>query len=69
MKIWLVVRKDDVDYDEYKGFVVRARGKISAIRIAEKISGDETYTKGVWRASLVTPAGKPGVIMDSFKAG
>ena len=72
MKIFKLHRLDKVDWDEYKGFVIRAEDEISARVIAGQ---QDSYHKSRWidhkqtSCEEITQEGDPGVILDSFNAG
>ena len=72
MKIYLLKRIDGPDYDEYDEKVIRAKSEKQAREIANKNVGDEGQIwadKNLVVAEIVTAAGEPGVISDSFNAG
>ncbi len=41
MELFLLTRKDDVDYDEVESFVIRAESGVIARGMADNESGDE----------------------------
>jgi len=80
MAVYRVVRRDDVDYDEYRAWVVRARTAKGSVRVVwETHCGDrralglpcdrlEDFAARV-EVERVEPTGRPEVILDDFMAG
>lgn len=71
MKLWLITRTDDTDYDETTAMLVRAEDEDAARVMA---TGDHTADwDGFKRAPLVvtevTPEGEPEVIIVDFLRG
>ena len=67
MKLWLVTRTDNVGYDEFDGFVVRAT---TAKRAAEMAA--ERSRRCPWSTAVVTEVqvdGDEAIILESFNAG
>ena len=72
MKIFRAVRAvEEVDYEEYDGFVVAARDEAHALKLIE----DVTENEGIdcdpnWKFSLEgTTQGGERIILSSFKSG
>lgn len=66
MKLFLINRLwDNVGYDEYMGFVVRAENKEDALAMCRQIS----YIEDEVEAIEILAEGEPGIILDSFNAG
>lgn len=64
MKIYLVRRTDENDWDEYDAFVVVAENENEALSIARDSAGH-----GKWgKVSEVNPD-KKGIVLGSFNAG
>lgn len=78
MKLWLLKTIEEGDYDEYHGFVIRARTYASARKIAQAEIWD-TYSrdKGRWldpaRSSCqvigTTTDDKEGVVLGDYHSG
>lgn len=77
MNLYLVQRIGMADWDEYRGFVIRAKSYADARRIASaqvygRINDAEP---NLWmdatksKVTLLTPDGVAGVILSDFKAG
>jgi len=78
MKLWLIKRTDDTDYDETHAVLVRAADEAAARSEALRQTPDH---RGVSRPAYygfradnisiaeVTPEGEPGVIMTDFLNG
>ena len=64
MKLWLVSRTDEVSYDEYDSFVIRAETLEEAVQIAQT---EECH--GHWSGEELTRKGKLGIILGSYNAG
>jgi len=64
--IYLVERKDDVGWDEYDAFVVRAKNEEEAITIC---SEQAFFNKDNTTVKEINSKGKSGVILGSFNAG
>ena len=45
MKLWKLTRTDQVDYDQYDSFVVRARSELEARRLVTQFAPSSTWTK------------------------
>ncbi len=69
--IYSVRRIDDVGYDEYKGFVVRAKSEAEALEICREYCqlDRDTFREDNTEINEVLSKGKSGVILDSFLAG
>lgn len=72
MKLFLLVRVGETQYDEYVGFVVRAKDEFTARNIANTMPGDEGH---IWsdplqvRCTEITTKGDEGIVLGSFNAG
>lgn len=71
--IYLLTRiNEDTGYDEYDAKIVRAGSEGEARMIANERTGDEGQ---IWqngtlvKCEIVTPDGKPRVLLESFNAG
>ncbi len=64
MHLYLVVRTDEIDYDEYRGAVVRAANAADAKQIMFDQAGH-----GFWSARKIASTGPAEVILSDFKAG
>lgn len=71
-RIYKIERTDEVDYDEYRGFVVIACCINHALKIAERKGGH----KGNWAIALIGKATngmniifEDGIILKDYKAG
>lgn len=72
MKLWLVQRADDQDFDVLNGAVVRASTAEEARLTAASRHGDEGLAAWFRDDTLcveLTPEGTPGVILTDFNAG
>jgi hypothetical protein len=74
--MYLVTRKDRVDYDEYVGFVVLANGPSQARKIAHTATGSEPRYRdnrflhaAYVKVAEIRDTGDPHVILSSFRAG
>lgn len=73
MKLWLLMRLDEIGYDETSAVVVRAKNKSEARRMASTAARDEGPS--VWMDSDLTSCeeismeGGPGVILSQSKDG
>ncbi len=73
MKLFLLERLDETDWDESEGFVIRAKDEVSARVIAGE--QDNNNNKSRWmdhqRTSCneISQDGHEGVILESFNAG
>ena len=71
MKLYLLTRLDQIDWDEYTGFVIIAETPKEAKNIAIEAE-DEEMTHD-WKCTLISrtvePNVKSGVILSSFSAG
>jgi hypothetical protein len=77
VKLYLVSRTDEVDYDEHDAIVVRAESKERAVALA---THQETFDNVTWakysgmradnvKVTEVTTEGDEEVILASFNAG
>ena len=72
--LWLVSLIGSPDYDEYDGFVVRARDEASARALADALANDAGQ-RGVFTSSTRARCerlfvhGNETVVMSSFNAG
>ena len=75
MKLYLVTRTDEADWDEHDGFVVRAANEENALKLAhefaDKYNSPKRYTFRSDNTKIVeiTNEGPEEVILDSFIAG
>lgn len=75
MKLYLVTRTDEWDWDEYDGFVVRAMNEKNALELAHKKADEynrpEKYTFRADNTHIVeiTNEGPEEIILDSFIRG
>lgn len=71
MKKLFLLTREDFDYDEAAGFVVRAESEDKAREIAARHAGDEG--KQVWllkaKCTEVKASGRSGIILRSFRHG
>lgn len=65
MKLWLVRRTDDVKYDEFDSFVIRANDEEEAKKMANTHSGWSNEVEVI----EISIDGKSEVILGSFNAG
>lgn len=65
MKLWLVKRPDDWDWDEHDAAVIRAETEEQVIEIAKKLS----LGRDIPIIEELEANGAPGIILASFKAG
>lgn len=68
MKLWLVERKDEVGWDEYESFVVRAETAKQAFNLAG-IASDDFLNRDTLEISIIRGKGRAGIIHSSFNAG
>lgn len=72
-KLYLLESKEEVDYDEYAGFVIRAQDAAGARVIAADVHADEDRER--WTNSKrssckqLTVYGGRGIILSDFRAG
>lgn len=72
MKIFVLHRLDDIDWDEYIGFVVCAEDEIEARKLAIE---RDSCSRSLWldhaRASCIeiTHDSEKGIILESYNAG
>ena len=73
MKLYLLTRLDEIDYDEYTGFVIAAEtsdeAKGLAIEAEDNDEGEEHEWECVCISKTVEPDIKLGIILESFSAG
>jgi len=82
MNLYLIKRTDEIDYDEYAGFVIAAEGEKQAREIAAKRSFCEGkdiwldtfdgnyYTPMVLIKMLASDVSLPeGIVLSDYKAG
>ena len=74
MKLWLVERTDEWDYDQYSGFVIRADSEETARALANEKGGwPGRYTSWTAPSNIrcveLTADGEAGIILHSFHAG
>ena len=73
MQLWLLKRLDHVSWDEFEGFVVRAKTRERAREIASKKAGEEGEM--TWLDALKTSCepiedvGEEETILEAFNAG
>lgn len=71
MRLWLLKRRAEPDYDEFGGFVVRAADEAQARRIAARRASEQ----GIWSDPQQTTCkplehdGRSGVVLVDFRAG
>lgn len=65
MALYLVSRNDEVDYDEYDSFVVRAKNEEEAILICS----DDQFRKDNTTIEKLEEKGKSEIILGSYNAG
>jgi len=69
-KLWLLKRTDNVSYDEYDSFVVRATTEKKARVIARKNNSVSSWTDDVFiECKRLSVRGKAEIILGSFNAG
>lgn len=65
--IYLIIRLNSCDYDEYDGFVVLHKNKKKALELVEK------YQRGNWKIKKIGESTKefkkPRLFLNSFRAG
>lgn len=69
MKLWLATRKDRIGYDEYDGFVVRAKSRQSALKIIKAEEKETSSAYGIWKISVVKEEGTEEVVLEAFNTG
>ena len=72
MKLFLITRTDDWDWDEYDSFVIRAENKENVLTLARaEISSwsEDTFTKENTVITELTSKGEEQIILGSFNAG
>lgn len=70
--IYLLTRKDDVDFDEFTGKVVRAENEAEARHIANQRIGDEGRIwcdPDVVVCEVIDPNGQSQPLLEAFNAG
>jgi len=70
--IYLLTRLDEVGYDEFDGWVIRAKSEEEARKLANECCGNEGEMwndKDMVACILVEPDGDADVILSSFNAG
>ena len=73
--IYILESKEEVDYDEYAGFVVRAENAKEARQLAEDALGRFASEAGRWldpkrsSCNYITTIGKSQIILSDFRAG
>lgn len=65
MKIYVVSRTDEVDWDEYYGFVVAAENEDQALKFAK----EETDIGEFKVEQIILEEVKAGIILSDFNAG
>lgn len=75
MKLYLVTRTDEVDWDEHIGFVIRAANEENALKLAHDFADkynspkDYTFRDDNTIIAEITNEGPEEIILDSFKRG
>jgi len=73
MMLFLVKRIGNTGYDEYKGFVIRAKNKEEALDIASKKANcefvEDFTEKNAVTVEKISNSGKSEIVLDSFRAG
>jgi len=71
--LFKLTRKGETDWDEYRGFVVRAKNEYEARELASKEDnscGGNLWTHpGKTDCEAIDPNGPPEVILEDFIAG
>lgn len=77
MTLYLLTRTDEVDYDEYIGFVIRAESEEQARGLArtKNDAEDERFGSGPYwpaeelvKCELLTSDGESAILLSSFRA-
>lgn len=71
MKLYLVKRTDNIDWDEYRGFVVRAENEDEALKICydESLLIGTAFEKHNTIITELIYQGEKGIILSDYKAG
>ena len=75
MKLYLVTRTDEWDWDEYNGFVIRAVNEENALELAHKFADeydnpeDYTFRPDNTKIVEITNEGLEEIILESFIGG
>lgn len=73
MKLWILGRKDDVDWDENRGFIIRAETAQEARRTASLNASDEGAETWIQpqksTCKELREGGRRGIILRDFNAG
>ena len=70
MKLYRVYRTDNVGWDEYDSFIVRAENEERALELClEAEYGDKNFIKDNVVFVELTVEGTEGIILGSFNAG
>lgn len=67
MRLWLLKRTDQVGYDEYQGFVVRAETEEQARAVA--LEFDSVAEVCLMSCTPIEVEGEAEVILESYHAG
>ena len=65
MKLFLIERTDDAQYDEYDAFVIRAENEENALKLCNDKKFDYQHTEII----ELLAEGEEDVILGSFNAG
>lgn len=66
MRLYLIESEGSIGWDEYVGFVVRAKNrKEAAALVADKYKS----TRQTFTIRALSPRGKPDIVLESFNAG
>lgn len=69
MRLWLVLRTNGCDYDEYDGAVVREETEESALSLAcDELVGFAGDRENISVTEILFD-GEPGLVLTSFRAG
>ena len=69
MKLWLLMRKDSVGYDEYDSFVVRAENEEEARRLARDSTSNGWTSEDQVDCHILLEEGIAEIILGSYNAG
>ena len=68
MKIFDIYRKEHPDYDEYGGFVVRAKNEEEAFEMCRRETGHD-ISRELFDIEELTIEGDSGIIIEDFREG
>ena len=73
MKIYLVERTDKIQYDEFDGFVIRAKSEENALSICQAVTNgpwnEGHFTKENTNITEISIEGNSEIILCSYQAG